>query len=205
MLKRLCLLAILLTLVHSDHESDPCPNDKHCKICKEEKCTRCHSTHYPDSSGICQELTKKIENCGVYSADGICEYCDFTYNVSGNKCVKIPVDGCAFANNSDDCWVCSNGVAVQDGNCKNQDTKCVVENCKTCLGSAVACFECAEGYANFNLQCVEFENCHAVYTTDKDYCVECAEPTYNSEGSCKGHSSLIGIVSIFISCFIMLK
>ena len=204
MLKHLCLIALLLALAHSKN-ADPCPNDIYCTICDKSKCKRCHSTHYPDSSGICQAVTKKIEKCAVYLADGTCEFCDFTYNVSDNKCVKIPVEGCDFANNSNECWVCSNGVAVQDGNCKNQDTKCVVENCKTCLGSAVACFECAEGYANFNLQCVEFENCHTVYTTDKDYCVECAEPTYNSEGSCKGHSSLIGIVSIFISCFIMLK
>ena len=205
MFKKLCLLAILLTLVRKANNMDSCPDDKYCQECYNSKCKRCHSTHFPDSNGICQKLKVKIENCVIYEADGKCSICDYTYNVSDNKCVKIPVEGCDFANNTSDCWVCSNGVAVQNGNCKNQDTKCVVENCKSCLGSAVACFECDEGYANFNLSCIKFENCATVDPTDKDYCQTCKEPTYNNNGTCVGHTSLIGVISIIIGLFFILK
>ena len=204
MFKSFLTLTITISLIRATHSTEACPADKHCSSCSGSKCVICHTDYYPDSSGICQKVNTVIDKCGIYAADGLCSFCDLGYNVSGgNKCVKIPVDGCEFANNGNDCWVCSDGLIPENNNCENKDVKCQVKNCKTCLFTAVICFECEEGYGNFNGACVKFDNCSTVLTTDQNKCERCIEPAYNSDGKCLGSASIANWMTVITSALLI--
>ena len=206
-MSKLAIIAIvLLSMAHFSYSQEACPNDTRCSTCSGSKCTVCHPDYAPDSSGICKKVETAVDKCAIYASDGVCAYCDFTYNVSGgSKCVKIPVDGCDFANNTNECWVCSGGVVVKDGKCEDKDSSCLAENCKTCLKGGKDCFECNDGYANFNGGCVKFSHCVTAQTGNKDKCERCIEPAYNSNGDCKGKAGILGGVIIILFYLQMLN
>ena len=170
------VLAILSGLMASGNQL--------CSRFGENGCMFCVTGYYPDDSGDCLPVEKKIENCFFYDSATTCAYCDGFYNTDGKTCWKNPIPDCVFSNNSNDkCLACYGSLPDSNGRCEGKE-QCELENCASCFNKQW-CFYCYPGHALYKGKCVELENCYEASQTNQNLCAQCGPNFYNDEGVCR--------------------
>ena len=128
------VISLLFSSLNSFHE-DSCPNDKRCLGCVEGVCAGCQESYAGILTGICREPTKKVENCMMYSSNGVCETCIFGYRPvnRGRECVRIEQEYCAkLDSNNEECFYCNKGILIDSRGRCNPDNRCRMTGCNYC-------------------------------------------------------------------------
>ena len=84
------LISLLISSLNSFHGND-CSNDKRCLGCLDNYCEACQESYAAISTGVCREPSRKVENCMMYSSDGVCDTCIFGYRPvnRSRECARI--------------------------------------------------------------------------------------------------------------------
>lgn len=176
-----------------------CPNDLHCLMCLGQKCVICANSFPSIDAHPCQNPSKPVTNCFIYSADGLCSRCVSGFYAT-NSGICLPLDTsiantCLLpANNSTFCKVCQNRVLSDNGLCNSQQA-CSDPNCLSCyidLFGNQQCFKCQKGYFVFMINAKGVNFCTAeassIYncsrSTSMNFCTVCDEGFYHQNGEC---------------------
>ena len=159
-----------------DSDTSECKNRLVYKSCQgfeetEDKCTVCTSGFYL-INGSCKSLNNPIAKCAEYSADGICQTCENSFNLkSGNtECVQ-KLENCKTTNDNDECTQCNTGYYLKD------PKQCVIysfhPNCTNLDPAADKCLECTDFHKlDDSNVCVELSRCQE-FDSDNKTCVTC--------------------------------
>lgn len=113
----ICLIAMYVT-------SEPC--QKGCLRCQNENntttkiCTVCNPNGYifdpAKDNKECKAIGDDLDNCSVYSANGVCLVCDLNYFLSEGKCVAVTtrITDCLLYESLTTCRSCYNKKIIAD-------------------------------------------------------------------------------------------
>ena len=148
----------------------------------------------------CVIPNEKVQNCLKYKSNGVCKECQLNYGLKNGMCQKIKIKDCLRTTTDDleTCEICSDNILPENGQCKNKDKKCTIEDCEHCeeAGGLEICSFCKAGFyllierlenEDPMFFCEETrqrtENC--LYSTDLGKCMECKLNYYmNKESFC---------------------
>lgn len=175
-----------------------CPShDERCQICNGERCEFCVYS-YPGADGICVEPALVIDGCYSYSADGVCQKCDYGHlSLDNGTCWPLDRNlqrSCIMSYVSQSyCSICRDSTLTTDGHCPG-DRPCADPHCNYCYmrDGQELCYKCKPGYRLTSptngspAQCVAetaaTANC---FQSDSDsYCVDCDINYYYNQGMC---------------------
>jgi hypothetical protein len=125
--------------------------DKRCMNCEVANvCDDCFESTWDATSKTCKVPATKLDKCFVYSNETTCRHCHFGYYPSAGKCIKMPVSGCAMANDTtpEVCMGCFDQKLVSMDYKSCTTNKCSDSNCLVCtqfLGNQM-CVYCKKGW-----------------------------------------------------------
>jgi hypothetical protein len=123
------------------------------------ECNICEEDFYPDDSGFCRLLEKKIDNCKYYLADSLCKVCEEgTYlKYNGKECITNPSfdENCEDFNYNTECSICNYKHYLKDGKCFKCEAN-LEEGCAFCNPQKPSeCLICKPGYSFSKDRCKE--------------------------------------------------
>lgn len=120
------------------------------------KCARCDPNKYL-SNNLCLEVTKFLDNCSLYKADGKCSQCESGFfMVDATTCTVITAQNCLGHASPTACAGCAAGLGFATNS--ESVTSCVAVNIGNCdentLSEPYECIKCSAGFYMHEKACV---------------------------------------------------
>lgn len=166
-------------------------------------CIQCDPNKYLQEN-ICLNVTKFVDNCELYKADGECVKCVSTHFLADPaSCVFIQAVDCKTIKSHIECITCNDGYGLSES---NGVTSCVQVSLANCLKNTITtpytCTFCEEGFYLSEGQCVradpQIDACK--YYTDNTHCSQCKEFFALSEDKTKCMSNFVISPQIDFNC-----
>lgn len=125
-------------------------------------CQVCNSGYYPDSTGVCTQVSPLISNCNLYSSNTQCSQCSSGYALNPilSTCVKINSSDAQCTsytlNNTPLCQACTVGYNYIGTSCQlTPFPEQAKLGCMVFSGNLQICLVCLPGYSmGFNGLCI---------------------------------------------------
>lgn len=166
-------------------------------------CVQCDPNKYLENN-ICLNVTKFIDNCELYKADGECVKCVSTHFLAdATTCVFIQAVDCQTVKSHIECVTCADGYGLST---RNGVTSCVEVSLANCLKNTLTepykCTFCEEGFYLSEEQCVradpQIDACK--FYSDNTHCSQCKEFFALSEDKTKCLSNYVISPQIDFNC-----